>query len=173
MPLPCRLLFCSWLLTSAAFSAPPVDDHTDPTWYRTASGEKKPIQTVEDWALRRREIVARLEQVMGPLPDRTKWPAAQVRVLERTELPDGIWRQKIQYVTDSNDRPVKAWVFLPKPTLKTDSSQETDRRAAVLCLHQTIGIGKDEPAGLGGNPDRKSTRLNSSHPVSSRMPSSA
>jgi pimeloyl-ACP methyl ester carboxylesterase len=27
------------------------------------------------------------------------------------------------------------------------------RRPAVLCLHQTVAIGKDEPVGLGGNPD--------------------
>ena len=153
MPLSCRLLICSWVLSAAAIAAPPVDDHTDPTWYRTASGEQKPIQTLADWALRRREIVARMEQVMGPLPDRSKWPAAQVRVLEQTELDGGIQRQKIQFVTDSNDRPVKAWVFMPPPTLKTASRRGTDRRAAVLCLHQTTGIAKDEPAGLGGNPN--------------------
>ena len=151
MPLSCRLLICSWVLSAIAFAAPPRDDHTDPTWYRTASREQKPIQTVDDWALRRREIVTRMEQVMGPLPDRSKWPAAQVRVLEQTALDGGIQRQKIQYITDSNDRLVKAWVFLPPPTLKTASRRGTDRRAAVLCLHQTIGIGKDEPAGLGGS----------------------
>ena len=27
------------------------------------------------------------------------------------------------------------------------------RRPAVLCLHQTVAIGKDEPVGLGGKPD--------------------
>ncbi len=146
MPLSCRLLTCLLLPTAIAFAAPPADDHTNPAWYRTESGEKKPVQSVEDWAIRRKEIVARMEQVMGPLPDRSKWPEAQVRVLERTELEGGIQRHKIQFITDSNDRPVKAWVFLPQATLKS-----TSRRAAVLCLHQTIGIGKDEPAGLGGS----------------------
>ncbi len=151
MPLSIRLLICSLLLSSLAFAAPPADDHTDPTWYRTPSGEEQPVQSVEDWAIRRKEIVARMEQVMGPLPDRSKWPEAQVRVLDRTELEGGLQRQKIQFITDSTDRPVKAWVFLPPPTLKTASRKGTDRRAAVLCLHQTIGIGKDEPAGLGGS----------------------
>ena len=150
MPVPFRFLTGSlFLLTSVVFAAPPTDDHTDPTWYRTEAGEKKPVESIEDWARRRKEIVARMEQVMGPLPDRTKWPEAQVRVLERTELSGGLQRHKIQYVTDSTDRPVKAWLFLPPPA----SSKNTQRRAAVLCLHQTIGIGKDEPAGLGGSPN--------------------
>ncbi len=141
------------LLTTIAFSAPPAEDHTDPMWYRTESGEKRPVKTEEDWAIRRQAIVAGMEQVMGPLPDRSKWPEAQVRVLDRTEIEGGIQRQKIQFITDSADRPVKAWVFLPPPTLKTASRKGTDHRAAVLCLHQTIGIGKDEPAGLGGSPN--------------------
>ena len=152
MPVLFGLLTCSLLLlTSIVFASPPADDHADPTWYRTESGEKQPVKTVEDWAIRRQAIVAGMEQVMGPLPDRSKWPDAQVRVLDRTELEGGIQRQKIQFITDSADRPVKAWVFLPPPTLKTASRKGTDRRAAVLCLHQTIGIGKDEPAGLGGS----------------------
>ena len=153
MPLSIRCLICSLLLTSAAFAASPADDHTNPAWYRTQSGEKQPVRSVEDWAIRRKEIVARMEQVMGPLPDRSKWPEAQVRVLERTELEGGIQRQKIQFITDSTDRPVKAWGFFPPPILKTASRMGTDRRAAVLCLHQTNHIGKDEPAGLGGHPN--------------------
>lgn len=151
MPCTLRCLTCLLLLTSVALAAPPADDHTDPTWYRTESGEKQPIATVEQWAVRRREIITQMQRVMGPVPDRSLWPEAQVRVLDRTELPNGIQRQKIQYITDSADRPVKAWVFLPPPALPTASRKGTNRRAAVLCLHQTIGIGKDEPAGLGGS----------------------
>lgn len=122
------------------------DDHTDPGWYRTATGEKQPISTREHWSLRRQEILNRMQEVMGPLPDRSKWPEAQVRVLERTTLEGGLLRQKIQFVTDSTERPVKAWVFLP-------AEKVPGRRAAVLCLHQTNNVGKDEPAGLGGNPN--------------------
>lgn len=137
------LFLTSSVVTSAA---PPEDDHTNPSWYRTASGEKQPVTSRENWALRRQEIVTRMQEVMGPLPDRSKWPEAQVRVLERKELDGGLVRQKIQFVTDSADRLVKAWVFLPAETAKVP-----ERRAAILCLHQTIGIGKDEPAGLGGS----------------------
>jgi dienelactone hydrolase len=151
MPVFVRSLIGSLLLASLAFAAPLADDHTDPTWYRTEAGEKRDVKTVEEWAIRRQAILTGMEQVMGPLPDRSKWPEAQVRVLDRTELEGGIQRQKIQFITDSTDRPVKAWVFLPPPTPQTANRQGSNRRAAVLCLHQTIGIGKDEPAGLGGS----------------------
>ncbi len=153
MPLFCRFLLCPLLLTQSVFAAPPSDNHTDPTWYHTASGEQQPVKSIEDWALRRKEIIARMEQVMGPLPNRTQWPEAQVRVLERTELPDGIWRHKIQFISDSNERPIKAWVCLPKPDPEASNRPGTGLRAAVLCLHQTNNVGKDEPAGLGGLPN--------------------
>ena len=150
MPFIVHCLIGTLLLTSTALAAPPADDHTDPTWYRTESGEKQPIQTVEEWAARRRDIITQMERVMGPLPDRSKWPESQVRVLERKDLGDGLQRQKIQFITDSNDRPVKAWVFLPPPRPGLAGKNTSP---AVLCLHQTNNIGKDEPAGLGGLPN--------------------
>jgi dienelactone hydrolase len=41
---------------------------------------------------------------------------------------------------------VKAYLFVPMETAK-------GKRPGILCLHQTVGIGKQEPAGLGGNPN--------------------
>ncbi len=144
----CQFLGC--LACLVAFAG--ADDHTDLTWYRDAAGLQQPITTVEDWAARRREILAQMQRVMGSLPDRSKWPAAEVRVLERTELEGGLQRQKIQFITDSVDRPVKAWLFLPAAKKAPSfGGQAVERLPAVLCLHQTNNIGKDEPAGLGGS----------------------
>ncbi|HEX4949113.1 MAG TPA: alpha/beta fold hydrolase, partial [Blastocatellia bacterium] len=53
-------------------------------------------------------------------------------------------RTKIQYLSEPGDF-VDAHLLIPK-NLKRKAS-------AMLCLHQTIKIGKDEPAGLGGNPN--------------------
>lgn len=128
-----------------------ADDHGDPTWYRTEAGEKKTITAQEHWAERRKDIIQHMEQVMGPLPDRKLWPDAQVKMIEQTVLASGVVRRKIQFVSDSNDRPIKAWVFLPKGT--TEKLTSGNRYAAVLCLHQTNNVGKDEPAGLGGLPN--------------------
>ena len=57
----------------------------------------------------------------------------------------GFIRRKITFATEPGDR-VPAWLLIP------DVPQgATTRRPAVLCLHQTIAIGKDEPVGLGKN----------------------
>ena len=57
----------------------------------------------------------------------------------------GFTRKKITFAAEPGDR-VPAWLLIP------DASRDgAVRRPAVLCLHQTIAIGKDEPVGLGTN----------------------
>jgi dienelactone hydrolase len=53
-------------------------------------------------------------------------------------------RRKIRFEAEPGDW-VPAWLLMPK----------TPKRPlpAVMCLHQTVKIGKDEPAGLGGKPN--------------------
>ena len=41
-----------------------------------------------------------------------------------------------------------AWLLIPDAIARSKQ-----RGPAMLCLHQTVAIGKDEPAGLGTNPD--------------------
>src|SRR5262249_48880751 len=55
--------------------------------------------------------------------------------------------QKISFASEPGDR-VPAWLLVPHA-----SEDSGKKRPAVLCLHQTTPIGKDEPAGLGTNPD--------------------
>ena len=57
-----------------------------------------------------------------------------------------IVRRKIDYHTDSPSRRVSAYLFVP-----AKRGRQSCRR--FLCLHQTINIGKEEPAGLGTNVD--------------------
>jgi dienelactone hydrolase len=77
---------------------------------------------------------------MGPLP-LTKVPL-DVKIHEAADF--GIYfRQLISYHTDSAER-IRAFLFLPKAATA---------QPAVMCLHQTIAIGKGEPAGLGGSPE--------------------
>jgi dienelactone hydrolase len=84
---------------------------------------------------------------MGPLPVPETPVPLGVETLEEVamERPPGMIRRKIRYHTDSSDDWVAAYLFVP--------SDASVRRPAVLCLHQTISIGKGEPAGLGGNPN--------------------
>jgi dienelactone hydrolase len=92
-----------------------------------------------------RSVRAAAEQVMGPLPSREGLPPLAVETLDETVLDGGLIRRKVRYATETDDA-VSAWLFLPPEAAQC-------RRPAVLCLHQTTAIGKDEPAGLGGLPN--------------------
>jgi dienelactone hydrolase len=130
----------------AQVSAPAIPEypgHQDLSYYLDAAGKSHPIQIPEDWARRREHILASVQAVMGPLPKPKEPVALDMKVLEETKVGD-LTRQKISYHTDSPERVVTAYLFLPKGEGKVP---------AVLCLHQTNRIGKGEPAGLGGNPN--------------------
>ncbi|MBX3451302.1 MAG: alpha/beta fold hydrolase [Planctomycetaceae bacterium] len=135
--------FAGWCQVGAA--EPTAGFHQQPSLFVDDAGEAKPVTSRDEWQLRRADILRQMQTVMGPLPDRTTFPPANLKVLETTTLDGGLERRKVEYSTDSPDRKVRAWLFLP--------GGEAKQRPAVLCLHQTIGIGKDEPAGLGGSPN--------------------
>jgi len=135
------------LLISAFVMADPLPEyaeHLELTYILDQDGTQQPIETIADWQRRRNHILKNVEQVMGPLPQPREPVPLGVMTLSETQLP-GLIRRKIAYHTDSPDSWVHAWLYVP--------TGSAGRRPAVLCLHQTITIGKDEPAGLGGSPN--------------------
>jgi dienelactone hydrolase len=82
-----------------------------------------------------------MELVMGPLPGAERKVPLDVKIAEETKL-DGYTRKKLTFAAEKGDR-VPAWLLIPDP------AKFPGKRPAVLCLHQTIAIGKDEPVGLG------------------------
>ena len=139
-------------------------DHQDPTYFHDASGARRLIETLQEWQIRRERILEGLQAVMGKLPGPEKRVELDVRQQEQVTLDGGLIRRKIDYETEPGDR-VAAYLFLPAADAGTtpsgNSSQngakaakpDAARRPAILCLHQTTSIGKQEPAGLGGNPN--------------------
>ena len=124
--------------------APLYPEHQNLLYWLDAKGTKHPIMTTAEWEKRREHILANMQRVMGPLPDaKTKVPL-KVELLEDVSV-GGISRRKIRYHTEADDV-VHAYLFVPP-------QKAQEKRAAILCLHQTVGIGKDEPAGLGGSPN--------------------
>jgi acetyl esterase/lipase len=90
---------------------------------------------------RRERILEAMQQVMGPLPDTGRKVPLDVKYAAEVKTAHYV-RKKLTYAAEKGDR-VPAWLLVP-----------TGRRGklpAVLCLHQTVSIGKDEPAGLGKN----------------------
>ncbi|MFN8857898.1 MAG: alpha/beta hydrolase [Planctomycetaceae bacterium] len=125
-------------------SAPRYPEHQRLDYVLTDNGQRQPIANKADWERRRAHILAQMQVVMGTLPPDSQKVSPDLQVLEEVRL-DKCVRRKISYRTEAHDR-VRAYLFLPQP----GTSQ---KGPAVLCLHQTIRIGKEEPAGLGGNPN--------------------
>ena len=138
------LVIAMSFVSLAADPAPKYVEHQDLSYFLDASGQKQPIKTAADWAKRREHIAAWMQTVMGPLPKPEKPVPLDMQVEEEVAIGE-LTRKTISYHTDSTERRVKAFLFLPK-TGKSSTP-------AILCLHQTTNIGKSEPAGLGGNPN--------------------
>jgi pimeloyl-ACP methyl ester carboxylesterase len=126
----------------ASDAIPTYAEHQDLSYYLDAQAERHPIRTVADWEIRRRHILAHMQEVMGPLPRPAVPVPLDVQTLNETHVGP-IVRRKIAYHTDSPSRRVVAYLLLP--------AKRSGKVPAVLCLHQTINIGKEEPAGLGEN----------------------
>ena len=86
----------------------------------------------------RADIRKRMQLAMGPMPGAERKVALDVKELSAEKL-DGYTRKKITFAVEDGDR-VPAWLLIPNGEGK---------KPAMLCLHQTIPIGKDEPVGLG------------------------
>lgn len=87
----------------------------------------------------RAALLKKLERAMGPLPGADRKVPLDVKVLSEEKL-DGYVRKKLSFAPEKGDR-VPAWLLIP--------TGKEGKRPAMLCLHQTINIGKDEPVGLG------------------------
>ena len=143
----CRL-FCTVLgqivisvLCAGAADLPFYADKMNLMTYIEANGNERPVRTVADWQKRQAHILANMQLVMGPLPATSKKVPLEMQIVEKVELTN-ITRKRITFAVEKGDR-VSAYLLVPKD-LKGKSP-------AILCLHQTIGIGKGEPAGVGGN----------------------
>jgi acetyl esterase/lipase len=88
-----------------------------------------------------------MQLVMGPVPDATQRVPLDA-VFNSETVTDKYVRLKVMFTPESNDR-VPAWLMIPL-------GLSPNRKApAMLCLHQTNRMGKDEPAGISGLPNLK------------------
>ena len=120
-----------------------IAKHTHPALVSLSSGGSRPIRTRAEWEKLRAQVLLGMQEVMGPLPGPERRVPLDMRVTEEIATA-GFMRRRITYAPEADDR-VPAYLFIPK--------QIVGRRPAVLCLHQTTGIGKGEPSGVGGLPN--------------------
>lgn len=99
-----------------------------------------PVTTPAEWALRRAQIQAAFQSIAGEPPAQA--PPLDARIESSHDERD-YTRHRVTYAVDEDER-VPAWLLVPKGL--------TGPVPGVLCPHQTTSLGKDEPAGLGGEP---------------------
>ncbi len=104
-----------------------------------ASGNEK-IATPQAWQTQRDKIKGRLQIFLGNLP-KSKPPLA-ARVTEEMSH-DGYILRKLVFQTEPNEF-VSSCLLVPK--------NAREKTPVIICPHQTTQAGKNEPAGLAGNP---------------------
>jgi pimeloyl-ACP methyl ester carboxylesterase len=140
------LLFVALVSPLPAEEIPNYHEHQNLGYYLDQNEKPHAIKTVDDWLIRKQHILTNMQQVMGPLPNPKQKIPLDVKILEETKI-DNTLRRKISYHTDALDQRVNAYLFLPLDQDKIDK-----KSPGILCLHQTTRPGKEEPAGLTGNP---------------------
>jgi pimeloyl-ACP methyl ester carboxylesterase len=145
IPLVLTLVFFSALSAGSAVKsqAPAYTDKTKLLVYRDIEGKEHPVRSADDWAKRRAHILANMQRVMGPLPDASRKVPLDVGVIEEVKTEHYL-RKKLTFAAEKGDR-VPAYLLVPVG--------RKGKLPAVLCLHQTVRIGKSEPAGLGERPN--------------------
>jgi hypothetical protein len=116
--------------------------------WRDGQGAAHRVQDPEAWQQRRQHILANMQLVMGPLPERGREVPLDVQVLQTENLPK-VTRQKILYTAGAGDR-VPAYLLIPQAL--------QGRAPAILCLHGTSGP-RGRTAGLGADYPRYTLEL--------------
>lgn len=142
-------------------------DHDDPEYWLDDERHRHPVRTLDDWQIRRRHVLEHFQRVAGPLPGPVSRVPLQVEVLEEVRLDPPLVsrpliRRKLTWQSDGNDR-VPAYLLIPIGPDDADTAVPGKKRAessvarfpAMLCLQQTTEAGKDEPAGIRGDPSLK------------------
>ncbi len=108
--------------------------------FENSHGKTKSIRSARQWQKQRQKILDGMQQVMGPLPDASKKVPLDLQIIEEVTIGK-VRRLKITFAPEANDR-VPAYLLIP--------ADLSGKVPGILCLHQTTGIGKGEPAGMGG-----------------------
>ena len=109
-------------------------------------GEPRPVESPNDWDVRRAHILAGVQQVMGPLPGGGRRVPLDPEYGEPI-AEDGYTRTEVTFAPEAGDR-VPAWLLVPLGEVPEGGFP------AMLCLHQTVRSGKDEVVGIDPRPNR-------------------
>jgi dienelactone hydrolase len=142
----CRLGLLAFTFSASVqvhWAAGPRLDREQLLVFRDAAGAVVPVKSLTDWQKRRAEIVAGMQEIMGPLPSADKRVPLEVRIDSETDCGSYV-RREITYTAEPGGR-VPAFLLLPKAVL-----QGKEQRPAVLALMPTNANEGHRPVvGLG------------------------
>jgi len=119
-------------------------DRTNLLIFHNTKGEIVPVKSKADWLKRRAEILAGMQQVMGPLPGKEKRCPLDVKIDEEVDCGSYV-RRFLSYASEPNSR-VPAYLLIPKDALTSGK-----KFPAILALHQTHAAGQKVVVGLGNS----------------------
>src|SRR5262245_18567146 len=91
-------------------------DRTNLMVFHTARGETVPVRTIQEWQLRRAEILAAFQSIAGPKPGVEKDCPLDARVEEEADC-GGYLRRFLTYASEPGSR-VPAYLLIPKSVLE-------------------------------------------------------
>ena len=118
--------------------------------WREITNESKPTITsvqsgkaqLSDLPAQRAQLSQVIDVFLGA-PPKSK-PPLEAATLDEVTLDDGVVRRNVRFQSEPGES-IPAFLFLP--------AKRTARMPAVVCPHQTVQDGKNEPAGISGNPN--------------------
>lgn len=106
------LALAAGIIGSALRAAPPFySDKQDLLYFLDAKGTRHPVQSPGDWEKRRRDVLANMQEVMGPMPTIDHQLPVAVEVIKEQKTAKYTWR-RITYVVERGDR-AYAYVYIP------------------------------------------------------------
>jgi dienelactone hydrolase len=125
-------------------------DHARVLYYLDAEGNEQPVRGIQDWEVRRQQILQGVQEAMGPLPPRGNLPSLDVEPLEST-AEDKFMRHTVRFVTEEGSR-TTAYLYVPY------TATADNQRPGIVALHPTHALGKGVVDGQGERPNRAYAR---------------
>lgn len=114
---------------------------SDLLFYIDSKGKKRPVTTLAEWEIKRRQIIERMQLAMGKLPSRRNLPAMNIQVIDELK-EENYTRQNIIFTVAENEK-VPAYLYVPFQKGKPE------KLPAMLALHPTGALGKKIADGQG------------------------
>lgn len=111
--------------------------------YTDQSGNEKAVHTIAEWDTKRSDILKRMQEVMGVLPDRANLPPMNIQYTDSID-EHRYTRYTIRFTVAQNEQ-VTAYLYVPNP------GTGLRKFPAMLALHETDRIGKGSVDGQGHN----------------------